>query len=364
MAAIDVSPAPAPPHVVSSWAKARLSRTLRSIGVSIARKGLVLVGVLLLAVGVGAIAWPLLWWHTQRVQGEHAIVRLAHDACSPQAHGTGGILAIPSLGVVAPVEQGLGDATLAVAVGHDPATPWPGNEGMSVLAAHDVSYFARNAQLEPGATIIYQTACTSYDFRVADRLILHPGERIPPVGPIALALDSCWPSNALFLTPDRLIITARLTATHRRPQPLTAVRLPSVPNLPNGVPTPPNLFDIGWLAGTLSLSGSPSPGWRTSPAPLDWESAALAALSAYREGRALSAPWTARLLAPTAGELSLLDAPYDSGTPVDVSEDVRGDHVLSVTIEATLGGVRSAIVESPIGGSLRISSVAPIAAQA
>jgi sortase (surface protein transpeptidase) len=57
-------------------------------------------------------------------------------------------LEIPSLGVRAPVLQGLSDSVLNVAAGHDPASPWPGDVGESIIEAHDVSYFARISALK------------------------------------------------------------------------------------------------------------------------------------------------------------------------------------------------------------------------
>ncbi|MHB8682685.1 MAG: sortase domain-containing protein, partial [Acidimicrobiales bacterium] len=61
--------------------------------------------------------------------------------------------------MTAPVEQGTGDAELNVAVGHADSTPWPGTPGTSVFLAHDVSYFALIANLQPGDVINYEANC-------------------------------------------------------------------------------------------------------------------------------------------------------------------------------------------------------------
>jgi hypothetical protein len=59
----------------------------------------------------------------------------------PQQPTTGpqGLLKFQELGVVAPVEQGSSDAVLAVAVGHDPSSVWPGTNGTTVFLSHDVT---------------------------------------------------------------------------------------------------------------------------------------------------------------------------------------------------------------------------------
>lgn len=314
----------------------------------------------LVALGVAGIVWPATWSQHARVLGARAIRSVVRSGCAAVPTGAVGVLAIPSLSVVAPVAQGLAQATLAWAVGHDPTTAWPGGPGVSVLAAHDVSYFASNASLRPGATVLYAHECRTYVFAVEGRYVLHPGQPIPSPGPRGLALDSCWPSDALFLTPDRLIVTARLEAVTAGDQ-LTPATPGPVPGLPPGVPRPPNLFATGWLAGTLTIQGAPSLGWRDSGAPLAWEAAALASFSAARAGLSRRATWSRLVVAAGVARTGLLVASYTPGTPVDVQEVVLGDRVLAVAITATLGGIRLTVTEVPSPGTLRIVSVVPLA---
>jgi|GEM_PF-2837195 len=323
---------------------------------SLTRLGL---GLGLLVVGALGLDWPLAWIHRAHVEGYRALRHVAAAGCSRPLHGAVGVLDIPSLDVVAPVAQGLDDTTLSWAVGHDPASPWPGQRGTAVLAAHDVSYFASNASLRPGAIVIYEQACHTYIFAVRRVLILHPGELIPEAGPRSLALDSCWPANALFLTPDRLIVTAALIASSRG-RPLNVPLEQPAPGLPAGVPTPPNLFASGWLAGVLSIQGAPALDWRDSSAPLAWEAASLATLSAAREGHATHATWAHKLLAASVRNPGALEAPYVPATPVDVTEVVVGERVAEVTITATLGTQRTSITEVPDGASLKVIAANPL----
>ncbi|ACU53044.1 peptidase C60 sortase A and B [Acidimicrobium ferrooxidans DSM 10331] len=317
------------------------------------------LGFVLAGLGTAGIVWPVTWLQHAEARGTVSIRRVVRSECDAVPAGAIGVLAIPSVGVVAPVAQGLAQATLAWAVGHDPSTPLPGELGVSVLAAHDVSYFASNATLRRGAAVLYAQGCRTYVFTVADRLVLHPGQLIPPPGPRGLALDSCWPSDALFLTPDRLIVTARLVAITRGDR-LTLASTGVTPSLPAGVPQPPNLFASGWLGGTLTILGAASVRWRDSRAPMAWEAEALASLSAARVGLAQDARWTSLVVAAGTVRTGLLLAPYTSGTPVSVREVVLGDRVLSVAVTVTLGGNPLTVTEVPSAGTLRIVSVDPV----
>ena len=96
-----------------------------------------------------------------------------------------------------------------MAVGHDPQSVWPGVDGAAVFLAHDVSYFVHLNAAQAGRRD-----------HLPDRL-QHgavPGQRRTRSSPPArrwrtrtdpsLVLDTCWPPNALFFTPDRLLVRA------------------------------------------------------------------------------------------------------------------------------------------------------------
>ena len=88
---------------------------------------------------------------------------------------SGGCCVIPKLGVTAPVEDGVGDDQLNVAVGHLPTSVWPGAAGNSVLEAHDVSYFVNLAQLSAGDTVQFQSPCTTLRLQGAGPHIVQQG---------------------------------------------------------------------------------------------------------------------------------------------------------------------------------------------
>ncbi len=193
-------------------------KTLRDLR----RVGITLVGVVLLFVAVFAASYALAHQeHQHHAQGvlissERAdmarIARESHGA-SCQVAGVrpgqlSGILTVPALHLSAPVEEGTDDQELNVAVGHDPQSVWPGVDGAAVFLAHDVSYFVHLDALKAGDLITYQTACNTVQFRVSNQQVVAAGSAVSSTTGPSLVLDTCWPPNALFFTPDRLLIRA------------------------------------------------------------------------------------------------------------------------------------------------------------
>lgn len=293
------------------------------------RGGTLLAGVALLALSAALLVYPALWQHHQDVAARtltaqraprQAVERSGRAAASvttvrceaPRA--TGGLLGGLPGGVTAPVEQGTSSATLSVAVGHDPASPWPGGEGVSILLAHDVGFFARNQTLRPGDLLTYTTGCERFTFRVVRSVVAHPGQAIPVVAPHELVLDSCWPVNALWFTPDRFLVLAELTSTASvLPTPTPALRAP---------PTPPGAAAIlsTWQMGTLTLRGA-SPRVAESAQPLEVQLNALAWLDAH----------------PAQLDALRLAA---AGAPLNVVESWSGARLVGVELEAGREAVR------------------------
>jgi LPXTG-site transpeptidase (sortase) family protein len=144
-----------------------------------------------------------------------AMAKIARDSHGASCQVTGvqpgqlsGILSIPAINLTAPVEEGTDDAELNVAVGHDPQSVWPGLNGAAVFLAHDVSYFVHLNALKPGDIITYQTACNTVKFAVSGQQVVPAGSAVSNTSGPSLVLDTCYPPNALFFTPDRLLIRA------------------------------------------------------------------------------------------------------------------------------------------------------------
>ncbi|HEV2361832.1 MAG TPA: sortase, partial [Acidimicrobiales bacterium] len=157
-----------------------------------------------------------------------------------------GILEVPAIDVRAPVVQGLGDAQMNVAVGHDPPTPWPGYPGESIVEAHDVSYFSAIDTLKIGQEVTWEDACRTRTFKVVGTVVTKPGAPIPTApGGTGLALITCYPTDALFWTSYRFMVeTALVSTSERGSQPVAPVE-PVEPATDLVVPAPADLVAEG-----------------------------------------------------------------------------------------------------------------------
>jgi len=188
------------------------------------------------------------------------------------------LLTSAKIGLVAPVVEGTGDPQLSVAVGHVPASSWPGPTGTSVLAAHDVTWFSRIDQLAPGDEISVATACRTFVYTVDRHEVVQSGAVIDQTVAPRLVLTTCYPTDALFLTSQRYVLYASLRRVLETGEPTgTAVPAP-VPSVPVPAPLAAQGLDLAHNPaplGSLALTGSPSPSWTQSTAPLDDEAAVL-----------------------------------------------------------------------------------------
>lgn len=191
-----------------------------------------------------------------------------------------GLLEIPKLNVVAPVEQGTDDSVLAVAAGHDPYSVWPGSAGNSVLEAHDVSYFVGLPQLSPGDTVQYVAPCTSYVFKVTSHSVVSEGSPVYNTPGPTVTLVTCWPTDALWFTPDRYLVTASevsQASTGGTQQYLTASAPPTVAVPPPLASEGVTLATYSLPMGTFALTGTPDPTWAQTTNPLLVQTSAVEA---------------------------------------------------------------------------------------
>ncbi len=347
----------------------RAGRPSRRLGTGL----LALLGALLLLAAAAAVAYPLWWDHRSSTVGGRLVRgfespvssgRTVQAAAACVSSGAGaspggvtGLVRIPSLSLTAPVLDGLSDAVLAVAAGHDPGSPWPGGEGESVLESHDVSYFSEIDKLRPGDTVVWVLHCRDVTFKVIGHEILQPGDAIyPPAGGKGLALITCYPTNALFYTPDRFVLltsyvssTAQRSAPRRPPVVLPDVRVPAPPSLRAlGL----QLAGSGVLVGYMHVRGTPSPGFLQGSAALDLESLALESyIGAEKAIEAGNVAWW-RDLAPG---LRMPARVWSNSLDTNVTETVRGGEVESVT----LSSANVTFVLAAVRGELLIKSIAP-----
>ncbi len=185
---------------------------------------------------------------------------------------------VSALGVTAPVEEGIDDPQLNVAVGHLPASVEPGSPGTSVLEAHDVSYFVNLPSLNSGDRVVYETPCRTYTFQVQGKAVVQQGAPVYNTSTPSLALITCWPTDALWFTPERYVVTTSEVSS--APTGATLSYKPLA--LPPALPAPAALASQGLTLatnsipmGTMTLSGSPDPAWAQSTGPLLAEDAAV-----------------------------------------------------------------------------------------
>lgn len=267
----------------------------------------------------------------------------SHTTSGPQA-----LLQLPSIGVVAPIEQGSGDPVLAVAVGHDPYSVWPGTAGTSVLLSHDVTYFVNISHLKVGQLATYVTPCASYTYKVAGSRIVVAGSPIYNSPASTIALITCWPTNALFYTNQRYVVTLNLVKTTpiAKAQPIVVdtggvptadARVPSVP-VPavlaaEGLSLSQNYVPMG----VMTILGTPNARYAQSPAALLAEEAGLTAyfggLKALAQGHT---DWWKRFAPGVAAPASLIGHSVTSySSQMNVFIEARGNTIAGVILKVT-----------------------------
>lgn len=325
-----------------------------------------LLGALLLLVAGLALAYPVWWNHRLKTEGSKLVhiykttpVQPGKKCVTPppptsKSTVPAGLVTIPSLDMTAPVLQGLTDSVLNVAAGHDVGSPWPGGTGESILESHDVSYFSQISAMKVGQSVIWLDHCEQSMFKVVGHEVVNPGKILyPPSDGRGLALITCYPTDALFFTPDRYVLLTEWVGSKKAqatPAPIHIV----LPRL--RVPAPPDLVALGLnldqnaiLLGTMNLSGRPAPGWRQGPASLDLEALALA--SYFGAEKAIAAgnlTWWHDL-----AEKGLAMPPQWGSATIYVNEDLNGTHVVGITLSSTA----VSFVLVPVHGDLLIKSV-------
>lgn len=218
-------------------------------------------------------------------QARRAIAGATPAACGNRHNRTGrttprGLLEAPALGMVAPVEEGTSEAVLNEAVGHVPASIWPGQAGTSVFSAHNVTWFSRINHLRVGDEVRYVTSCRTYSYRVTAHRRVRAGYPVYNTPVQKIVLDTCYPLNALYPTSTRYLVYATLVRT----APSAGLGRPPARSQLLAVPAPPALAAEGLTlaqnqgpVGVLRLTGTPSAAWQQTNGPLDAEAAGLAA---------------------------------------------------------------------------------------
>ncbi|MHB1928635.1 MAG: class D sortase [Acidimicrobiales bacterium] len=245
---------------------------------------------------------------------------------SPMA-GSGArmLLTAPTIGLDAPVNATSSESALNTGVGHLPTSAWPDQGGTVVLEAHDVTFFANLSKLHAGSTITLQAPCRTWTYRVSSANVVVAGTPVPATSAPTLVLVTCWPTNALYFTDHRYVVTAQLAAAETARSVIAApvsYRVPSY-TLPAGVSAEAvSVSTIGVPEGTLEVSSRLTPALRASAATLEATHAATTVfdtgLVAAEDGQAawwdLEAPGI-----PFAESAALRDAHITWESPLQIS---------------------------------------------
>jgi sortase A len=278
------------------------------------------------------------------------------------------LLIAPRLGLTAPVLAGVSEGSLDLGIGHLPESAWPDQGGTDVLEAHDVTFFAHIDQLHAGDLIRLIAPCRQWSYLVTTHAVIGQGTPLPAAAAPTLFLVTCWPTNALFFTRQRYVVSARLTAVTTTSRiPTGTVHEPAAPvaGLPASLRSAELSVDtFGVPLGRLAVAGAVNPDWRQSAGPLRASAAATtvfdAALLTLREGRV---EWW-HILAPSVpiGETGALRSdPYPGyQSPLEITVDALGSNVTGVSLQAdvTVSGTayRLTVDESVRSDVLHISN--------
>ncbi|PSR27926.1 MAG: class D sortase [Sulfobacillus thermosulfidooxidans] len=180
--------------------------------------GLIVVGGLLLLSPLLLHAYDMVTQNALLVEAPHpALVKSRHVDLKPAALepepplGTViGTIDIPAIHVNAAVVQGTTDSLLLGAPGHFMGSVLPGESGLSVIAAHNATYFHFLNRLTPKDPIIVTTQQGQFIFKETSQAIWPANANLPDSSAPTLALEACYPLNALYLTSQRDIVFAQL----------------------------------------------------------------------------------------------------------------------------------------------------------
>jgi len=270
--------------------------------------------------------------------------------CPPFINGGSqaqGVISASEIGMAAPVLAGDGDSQINVAVGHADGSSWPGQPGTTLFAAHDVTYFSHINQLAVHSEIDFVTPCQTFTYQVTGHQVVQKGSPVySPSTESLLVLETCYPTNALFLTDQRYLVTAQLVSVRLNDKALPAVASPPEPNLPipaalsaEGLTLATNDLPLG----TLSLAGTPSTSWEQTMAPYDSEGDVLSeyfgALRSAEQGQ--GAWWVA--MSPTV--------------PISATDPLRGATITEYTarVNPSLSVAGNVLTGAELDSVVRVS---------
>jgi sortase A len=126
--------------------------------------------------------------------------------------GVFGRIEIPRLGISTLIAEGTGPQQLDRAVGHIPASAFPGQPGNCALAGHRDSFLRGLGTLCEHDVIRIDTLQGTYTYEVEWGAVVEPHrvDVLDSTDAPALTLVTCYPFHAVGPAPERYVVRARL----------------------------------------------------------------------------------------------------------------------------------------------------------
>lgn len=270
----------------------------------------------------------------------------AVPVAEPPAGSVIGTLAISRLGISTAVMQGTSSQELYLAPGHYLGSVLPGEVGTSVVAAHNATFFRHLDKLRPGDLIRVGTVQGTFWFQVTSGLVVSDTEPLVDTAYPSLDLEACYPLDALYFTPTRYVVEARLVADVLAKRPRVTKR-PAALTYQAAIPAavqrryPLSLAKNSLPMGTLTYAGRntvQTAAFKQSGQSLALEEQAIRLFEAARyTSQQREGAWFASLFNPG-------DAPISAHNLYWGATDVRFEGPLDVRIHLTPEGVATSAV--------------------
>ena len=127
-----------------------------------------------------------------------------------------GRIEIDRLHLKAIVREGVGDQTLARAVGHVPSTALPGQAGNFAIAAHRDTLFRALKDIKKDDRVTFRSGDGTYTYQVVSTQIVKPTDISvlrPQGSEKLLTMITCYPFYYVGSAPNRFIVQGKLVST-------------------------------------------------------------------------------------------------------------------------------------------------------
>ena len=181
-----------------------------------------LLSQLFVIAGLGLLTYVLIQYASmyagqKQLQQRWAQQNSSSPVSTPAAASDDGLtrLSIPRISLDAVIVEGISYRKLAIAPGHIPGTPLPGEAGNSVISAHRDTFFRHIYELKKGDDVIVRRLGKVYTFTVTGKKITNPDDVsvMRPTTESQLTLITCYPTYYIGPAPERLVVFAKLAAS-------------------------------------------------------------------------------------------------------------------------------------------------------